>query len=144
MFTWAGDRWRHTIGIDGQPLATSLEHTADGQDPAWPASPPLVELSTAAVAAGSAILGVGRAGRNHYSASVTPHPVEPDTLLLEIACRIPQRPDWLGSTYEIGGRTMRIVAPSAGDEFPATVRWSYMAGPAGLRPLPPAEMADSR
>jgi len=142
VFTWAGDRWRHSIRIDGLPVATSLEHTADGRDPEWPASPPLVELSTVSVAAGSAILGVGRAGRSHYSASIVCHPSEPDTLLLELACRVPERPVWMGSTYEIAGQAIRIAAPPTCCELPATMRWAYSAGPAGLLPLPPGATTD--
>jgi len=136
-FTWAGDRWQHAVTIDGRPLATSLEHTADGRDPEWPASPPLVELSTASTGAGLAVLGVGRAGRSHYSASFTPLVAEPDTVLVEIACRVSEPPAWLGSTYVMAGRPVRIVAAPPETGPPVTVRWAYTAGPAGLFPLPP-------
>ena len=138
VFTWHADRWRHTVSVDGVPLAASLEDTAEGRDGAWPASPPLVELSTVETSTGLAILAVGLAGRSHYSASVAPHPAEPDTLLFEIACRIKEPPAWLGSTYEMAGEAMSIAAPATAGDLPATVRWSYAAGPAGMRVVPPA------
>lgn len=138
VFTWAGDRWRHAFEVDGRTLATSLEDTADTRDPTWPASPPLVELSTARVAAGIAILAVGRAGRSHYSASFTPRADTPDTILVEIACRVSQHPDWLGSTYDVAGGPLRIRAAAAEEGLPATVCWAYSASPEGIFPLPPA------
>ena len=120
------------------PLAASLEATADGRDDVWPASPPLVELSTVETSAGPAILAVGLAGRSHYSASIAPHPAEPDTLLFEIACRIKEPPAWLGSTYDMADEAVRVAAPATADDLPATVCWSYTAGPAGIRAVPPA------
>ncbi len=139
VFTWHGDRWRHSVSIDGVPFATSKEHTADGRDRSWPASPPLVELSLLETPTGPAILAVGLAGRSHYSASIVPHPVEPDTLLMEIACRIKEPPVWLGSTYDAAGEAVRVTpqdTPIA--DLPATVCWSYAIGPAGIRAVPPA------
>jgi len=138
VFTWRDDRWRHAVSVDGMPMAASLEDTADGRCGVWPASPPLVELSTVETSAGTAILAVGLAGRSHYSASIAPHPAEPDTLLFEIACRIKASPAWLGSTYEMAGDAVRVTAPATADDLPATVCWSYAAGPAGIRAVPPA------
>ena len=141
VFTWRTDRWSHAISIDGRPFADSLEDTADGREGAWPASPPFVELSMLETAAGPALLAVGLAGRSHYSASIAPHPLEPDTLLFEIACRIKEPPAWLGSTYAVAGEPLRIVGPGAAEPLPTTVRWTYEVGPAGIRPVPPAAVA---
>jgi hypothetical protein len=145
VFTWHGDRWRHSVSIDGMPVASSQEHTADSRDQSWPASPPLVELSPLETPNGPAILAVGLAGRSHYSASIVPHPVEPDTLLVEIACRLKEPPGWLGSTYDAAGETVRVTAHVASiADLPATVCWSYALGPAGIRALPPAAVARCR
>jgi hypothetical protein len=138
VFIWHADRWRHVVSVDGMPLAASMEDTTDGRDGMWPASPPLVELSTIETSTGLAILAVGLAGRSHYSASIAPHPAEPDTLLFDIACRIKEPPAWLGSTYEMAGESVRVAAPAIADDLPATVCWSYAAGPAGIRAVPPA------
>ncbi|MFM7207661.1 MAG: hypothetical protein ACKO4T_13450 [Planctomycetaceae bacterium] len=142
VFTWVGDRWRHRVSIEGRLLGVSLEGAEDGRDAAWPASPPLVEISVATLPGGPAVLAVGQAGRSHYSASFTPHPLEPDTLLVDAACRVRDRPMWLGTTYAVGGETVRIdagpldagsIAPAPGAAFPATIRWVYTLGPAGIR-----------
>jgi hypothetical protein len=141
VFTWAGDRWRHVVLVDGRPWAASLEGRADDRDAAWPCSPPLVELTSTATPRGEAILGVGLAGRSHFSASVAPAPDLPDTLVFEIACRIREQPGWLGSTYERGGERVLVTAPQAAAGLPATVRWTYAVDRGGVRPLPPATLS---
>lgn len=140
VFSWVGDRWQHAILIDGMPWAESLEGP-DGNDAAWPCSPPLVELSPAAIPRGRAILGVGLAGRSHFSASIAPHADRPDTLVFEIACRIKEHPGWLGSTYVRGEEPLRVIAPPPPSELPATIRWTYAVDRGGLRPEPPATVA---
>lgn len=143
-FTWMTDRWRHAIRIDGRDFAESVEDRGDGRESAWPASPPLVELSRLELSHGEAVLGVGLAGRSHFSASVAPHPSEPDTLVFEMACRVKDAPGWLGSTYDLGGRPLRITAPDGCDGLPATIRWTYTVGRAGIEPISPAAVSRAR
>ena len=140
VFSWAGDRWRHAILLDDRPWAESLEDRADGRTAAWPCSPPLVELSAVEAAAGPAVLGVGLAGRSHFSASVTASPDRPDALLFEFACRVRERPDWLGSTYEVGGERLRLGPLQATGDLPATIRWAYHADRSGFHAVPPATL----
>lgn len=135
-FERAGDRWRHFVTAADQPRFASVEGPAAATaDPRWPASPVLTEVSLVAVGGRPAILGVGRAGRSHFSASVTAHPHLPDTLLFEIACRVQEPPGPLGSTYVApDGTTVRVgpAAASLSAGLPATVQWRYRIGPAGL------------
>jgi len=132
-FTWAGDRWTHrvTTGAGGTWQSVEGPRAEDG-DPRWPASPVLVELSRLATAGGPAILGVGLAGRSHFSASIGPDPEHPDRIRFEIACRFNEPPVWLGTTYRgpagIVSVRPRIESPAP----PATVQWGYAFGPAGL------------
>lgn len=132
-FSWHGDRWRHRVTIDGRTVAESVE---DGPDPRWPASPPLVDLSTATIAGRPTLVAVGLAGRSHFSASITPHPTRPDTFLFEIACRIHERGGWLGSTYATApapAAPVRITPPADGPAgLPRTVQWAYTIGPDGI------------
>ena len=86
---------------------------------------------------------MGLAGRSHFSASVRPHSGRADTLLFEIACRVKERPIWLGSTYAIGGVTQSVVPLEAAAGFPATVQWAYGIGPEGIRAAAPAQRAPS-
>ena len=141
VFSWSGDRWRHVILLDGTPWAESLEDRADGRDAAWPCSPPLVELSAVETATGPALLGVGLAGRSHFSASVTACPDRPDALLFEIACRVREHPGWLGSTYDRDGERIRFAAPPVAGDLPATIRWAYHASRSGFHVVPPATPA---
>ena len=96
-------------------------------------------------------MGVGLAGRSHFSASISADMSRPDTLLFEIACRIQEQPLWLGSTYRPAGTAAVRPDDTAIDDavecvtagtspdgpLPRTVVWSYAIGPAGvLRPAP--------
>jgi hypothetical protein len=103
-------------------------------DPRWPASPVLVELSRVEVprAGTPAIVGVGLAGRSHFSASITPDPRAADALRFEIACRLHEPPVWLGSTYRAGGGLIQLAAHDGEAVLPRTVVWSYSIGPQGL------------
>lgn len=143
VFRWCSDRWRHTVTFAGTSLAESVEGTTDGGDARWPVSPPLVELSAIDLLGGPALLAVGLAGRSHFSASVRPHPERADTLLFEIACRVKERPSWLGSTYATGSATESVAPPDAPTSFPATVQWAYSIGPEGIQAAAPAQRSPS-
>ncbi|MFM8635946.1 MAG: hypothetical protein ACKOEX_14250 [Planctomycetia bacterium] len=132
-FTWMGDRWSHEVSVGEGHVWRSVEgpRAADGDD-RWPASPVLVELSPIETASGPAILGVGRAGRSHFSASIGADPIHPGHVRFEIACRVAEPPAWLGSTYHAAGGRV-VVEPSDGPgNLPATIEWSYAFGAAGL------------
>jgi len=142
VFSRQDDRWRHAIFIDGVARYESLEGPEPpAADPRWPAAPVLTEVSRIDVAGSPAIGGVGRAGRSHYSLSMARHPTEPDTLVVEVACRIHESPGWLGSTYRAIGADapVRIAAdpgPAPAGEpaaaLPRTVVWSYRFSPEGI------------
>lgn len=137
VFTRSDDRWEHEVRLADGRVWWSIEGpAAEVGDPRWPASPPVVELSEVRTAAEPALLGVGKAGRSHFSLSVSICRAEPDTLVFDLACRIQQPAVWLGSTYgTAAGETCRLSA-EFGNAAPATIRWTYTAGPAGLRLRP--------
>jgi hypothetical protein len=135
-FHWIGDRWAHAVEIKDVGRWQSVEGPeADGDD-RWPASPVLVELSPLETCHGLAVLGVGLAGRSHFSASIGPASGEDGRVRFEIACRIVEPPARLGSTYAGSGKGGDVVTlgPAAGPppKLPATVQWAYSFGPAGL------------
>jgi len=126
---------------DQNPDTADHEGGADDRsDARWPASPALIELSLVELAGGPVVLGVGQAGRSHFSLSARSCPGRAETILFEAACRIHEAAGWLGSTYrDDAGRVTRVIA--AAPAAPATVTWSYAIGPGGLEPtvlLPPA------
>ena len=130
------DRWAHSVMLDGRAVAESVEDSASGSDdPRWPASPVLTEVMPTEAAGRPAIVGVGLAGRSHFSASFTPHPTLADSVLVEIACRVQEQPGRLGSTYRTAdGRLVRAVPLGAADAsgLPRTIQWSYAIGPQGI------------
>jgi len=132
-------------------VAESLETTADAgpSDQRWPVSPVITELMAVEIAPVPSLLGVGAAGRSHFSLAVTAHPHRGDTLLFEVACRVHEPPGRLGSAYLQAGPAAGIVlvGPAldpACAELPRTIRWSYAIDPAGITPadgttvVPPA------
>jgi hypothetical protein len=138
-FTWDVDRWRHEIRTTDGSTWSSIEGVHHDADPRWPESPVLTELSLQEIAGKTVLLGVGLAGRSHFSLCVTVHPDEEDTLQFEAACRINAPAERLGSTYRgEDGHIARVEAPAPFAPPPATVCWNYTAGPGGLRALPPA------
>ncbi len=102
-FTWNGDRYQQTLwlmsGTRECCLLTSVEGT--GQQ-AWPPSPPLQNLHQQKMPTGnSAALGVGMAGRSHWSLSVEASADQP-TLTCDVACRVKEGPGDLAATWESG------------------------------------------
>lgn len=142
-FMWRDDRWVHDVTRTDGACWRSVEGGAG--DPRWPASPVLVELSRLGASPGPAILGVGLAGRSHFSASVGPDPAHPDRLRFDIACRVNEPPLRLGSTYAGPRGLVRIGPGVAAERPPATVQWGYWFTPTAILPLdgsraePPAD-----
>ncbi|MFN5756567.1 MAG: hypothetical protein ACK48S_06655 [Planctomycetia bacterium] len=145
-FSWAHDRWSHRVTLrDGRTWQSIEGPPADG-DPRWPASPVIVELSRLQTPRGDAVLGVGLAGRSHFSVCVGPDPHDPDRALFEIACRSNEPPVWLGSTYHGPAGPTTIAPPLAGLALPATIQWGYAFSGRGLVLLPcepPRDRSDS-
>ncbi len=112
--------WRLEFHLHGGWLGHVVHrHTASGpvelirslegfETHAWPLSPPFQELHVQQPAPGVlAALLVGRAGRSHWSASI--ELVETaDLVRFDVACRIHERPAWLGSCYVLN-QAWRLV-----------------------------------
>lgn len=141
VFSWIGDRWTHrltTAAADAPAEWLCVDGPmGPADDPRWPASPALVELSPLRIPAPTAkgtpaMVGVGLAGRSHFSASITPDPRDSDAIRFEIACRLHEFPGRLGSTYRHGGLVFRLTPLDGSNELPRTVAWSYSIGPRGI------------
>lgn len=140
-FSWTCDRWAHRIRIEGTGAEADWI-SLDGpcppvDDPRWPASPVLVELSRVNLPGGTgggspAVVGVGLAGRSHFSASIVVDPRDSGTIRFEIACRLHEHPVWIGSTYRHGNRLVRLTPLDDSTALPRTVVWAYSIGPTGL------------
>ena len=148
-FTWNGDRWAHRITTGEATIWTSLDGPCPpANDPRWPASPVLVELSRVSVprgdaAGGQAIVGVGLAGRSHFSASIAPDPHDAGVIRFEIACRLHEPPGWIGSTYRQGDRLFRLTPLDDSTTLPRTVVWAYSIGPTGMTSVSGAAVSTS-
>lgn len=98
------DRYRHRLlFIDGDRVI-EVARSVEGTDVVvWPKSPPLQQLSLENQQGSKEVaLGVGMAGRSHWSLAVDAF-TDPPSLRFEAACRFNERPELLGSTYELLG-----------------------------------------
>lgn len=140
-FVWQHDRFVHKLLLDDVQAGISLEGDADGP---WPPSPPLQQLSREEINGCDVILGVGAAGRSHWSVSVELDPLaEFGSITFDLACRCNDRPEFLGSSYRLAESILfqPLSPPVASDRVdeqgihlleiraPAqqagTFRWSY-------------------
>ncbi len=91
-FTRSGDRYSHAISWQEQAAWLT---TVEGDGLAhWPPSPAFQQASPGP---NGSILLVGMAGRSHWSAVV--EPAGERGVRFDLACRVQERPDWLGGTY---------------------------------------------
>jgi hypothetical protein len=100
-FEWREDRYGHQIFGTARDGDHGLLISEEGNsDEAWPASPALQSLHLEKRPDGTQMLMlVGMAGRSHWSMSVEAD-VARNRLSFDVACRLHERPDWLGSTYQ--------------------------------------------
>ena len=105
QFDKSGDRWGHRwqlVDSTGQTtdVLTSIE---GGDQDVFPASSALQEINLHELPTGQAVLGVGMAGKGHWSASYSVETVdEQPAIKCDLACLLKQLNadgQWLGSTY---------------------------------------------
>jgi hypothetical protein len=140
-FHWQRDRFIQQLFVDSVEAGNSIE--GDAED-AWPSSPPLQQLSLEDINGSRVILGVGAAGRGHWSISVEIDQQNDGAgaIKFELACRSKQQPPFLGSTYRLADSivlTPSDCASQVGDDRTVaspvdldsqTRRWSYLLKPA--------------
>ena len=97
-FHWQQDRFEQRLFFNDLQIGHSIE--GDSDEP-WPTSPPLQQLSLEQIDNEMVVLGVGSAGRAHWSISVEVDSGEQFALKFDVACRSHQMPKFLGSRYEL-------------------------------------------
>jgi hypothetical protein len=133
-FQWNGDRFSHELSVDGAVVSQSVE--GDSQCD-WPSSPPIQQLSQEKINGQMMVLGVGGAGRSHWSISAGPCSEDAGAIRFDLACRFKETPKVLGSFYKIDsslaiqiisgqstqedGNEGVVADPSQGP----TAQWSY-------------------
>jgi len=146
-FEWAGDRFGHRVSLASAGLWRSVEGTGPNDDPRWPESAALVEVTRLGGGPAEALMAVGQAGRTHFSAAIAPDPEVPDAIRFDVAARIQEPPRWLGATYASDGLdgppdVIRVgPADAVGGPLPRTVRWCYRVSARGIEPLSGTRLA---
>ncbi len=97
-FDWHGDRYCHRLSYDGNSVGKSIEGDAEA---IWPPSPPIQQLSLERIDQQSMVLGVGAAGRSHWSLSAQPCKDDATALQFDFACRSKDSAVFLGSSYQL-------------------------------------------
>lgn len=156
-FRRVGDRFVQSLRCSGSGgrYRAVWEGVQKAEAELWPDSPPLQELSLETIDGRDVLLGVGRAGKCHWSVSIETIEVESAAAFrFDVACRCPEPPQWLGSTYQpfadadgstnpaavralkvlaqqettvtVDGTKIRIEPTTAPRSWPGTVRWRYV------------------
>ncbi len=102
---WRHDRYAHAITrIDRQSAAPLLASIEGDPTQHWPSSPPLQSL-TCGGRAGSErrLLLVGMAAAGHWSVTIEVD-ARQALFVFDVACRLKDRPAWLGSRYRREGQ----------------------------------------
>ena len=99
---WIKDRFQHSLFFEDEVgertlLLSSIEGT-DVDD--WPPSPPLQEIMESESKDGACLLGVGMAGKSHWSVAIEASRNEPK-MTWDTACRVTQSVGSLSSSYRI-------------------------------------------
>ena len=138
-FIWNGDRFCHQICLDRLVVGTSIEGDCHQS---WPASPPVQQLSLEVINGVSMVLGVGGAGRGHWSISASPCRHQPGAIRFDLACRCKVVAEFLGSSYRItspltlsviDGQLKKegdVAIVTAADSGGPTRQWSYVVAAA--------------
>lgn len=146
VFAREGDRWRHCVEFVKGECAENAWASVEGTpEMLWPASPAIQECHLQEGPHGPCLLAVGQAGKSHWSLSVSRSPNR-TAVAFDIACRVRQSPEFLGSTYLAASETLasasvRLVTDSPHScetlkqfvtpspiiitKLPTTFRWQY-------------------
>jgi hypothetical protein len=111
-FERAGDRFAHRIfwSVPDGSRGVLISQNGGPQE-TWPASPALQSLHTETRPGGGlAAMLVGMAGRSHWSMSVEADGAG-NRLLFDVACRVQERPGWLGNTYLMSFENGNVWSP---------------------------------
>ena len=106
QFEKSSDRWSHCwqlIDADGHvnDVLVSVEGSAEDN---FPASSAMQEINLHELPTGHAVLGVGMAGKGHWSASYSVEAGDQPSIKCDLACLLKQLGtdgQWLGSTYSV-------------------------------------------
>lgn len=108
VFRFLDDRYEHRLYLirgDSERLLLSSIDASD--DEFEPPSPPLQQVSQSSSLTDQIVMGVGMAGRSHWSLSVLE--IDSMVLLFDVACRVGQSTKSLGSTYQYHGTSQPVL-----------------------------------
>lgn len=121
-FPRRGDRFGHVVSIvSGEEIVPCLVSLEGDDSEEWPDSPPIQQLSVEERPTGAVALGVGQAGKSHWSVTVETFAAE-RRIEFHVACRLKMHPAQISSRYaSLMGEN---VAPSSFDPY----TWSWQVG----------------
>lgn len=104
------DRYSLVIEIvtTGEAVA-ALSAVDAAENQPWPPSPLWQELHVHDGADGQVLMFVGRAGKSHWSMSVSLD-ADHHALIFDVACRLHEPPGFLGTTYQLSSTDFQVRA----------------------------------
>jgi len=113
-FKFVEGRFRQRLDLyRSEQIVERWNDKTDSVDEDWPDAPPIQQLSLESINGCPALLGVGQAGKSHWSISVEPALSQSEPALrFDVACRTAIKPVWLGSTYQTTSLRNETHGPS--------------------------------
>jgi hypothetical protein len=104
------DRWENQWLVRRSDEDFLLLSSVEGDDGSnWPPSPPFQDLSKEDLGHTIAVMGVGMAGKSHWSVAVSQ---EKNCLVADYACLVKQSPQFLGSSWNLHGSVESVDGSS--------------------------------
>lgn len=126
-FVWRDDRYAHVVMLIKPKGEHTLLESAEGKpDDPWPPSPAFQQLSVQGTGDQRVVFLVGMAGKSHWSMSVEVSQPQ-RRIVFDVACRVNESGETLGSSYLADGYTMADPSTAVG-EFGA-IRYALVLGP---------------
>ncbi|MCC9609281.1 hypothetical protein LOC68_06005 [Blastopirellula sp. JC732] len=121
-FPRRGDRFGHVVSIvSGDEIVPCMVSLEGDDEEEWPDSPPIQQLSIEERENGAVALGVGQAGKSHWSVTVETFAAE-RRVEFHVACRLKMHPAQISSRY--ASLLGEGVSPKSVDPY----TWSWTAG----------------
>lgn len=102
----SSDRWEHQWLLRETDSERLILSSVEGDnDSIWPPSPPFQDLSKEDLGHTVAVMGVGMAGKSHWSVAVSE---EENCLVADFACLVKEAPQFLGSSWQLYADVVQV------------------------------------
>ena len=117
-FRRSNDRFKHEICIvQGDKQIVLLTSIESDPNESWPVSPPMQQISKETISGQSVVLGLGMAGKCHWSGSFLLKADPTPDLICELACLAKQPRGPISSIYALSPEWTLVEGSKTGQEW---------------------------